>query len=397
MRSKDLSTIRVGHDLGLLQQVAEDTQLTGREITLRGRQLLNFASCSYLGLEMESDLIEGAVAATRAFGTQFSASRAFISAPPYAEAEMLLQQMTGRPSLLVPSTSLGHQAALPVLVGPDDLVLIDIQAHASLRVAAQLLKGQGRKVQTVSHSDTRQIARKLRASDAPRIWLLMDGVYSMIGDVAPFDALDALLREDPRLMLYVDDAHAVSWYGPQGKGMALEKWPDHPQVIVALSLNKGFACAGGVLALTSTDQADAIRAFGPAMTFSGPIQPPMLGAIIASAKLHLGPDLPLRQRRLRERIAQFNAGAHRLGLDLACDAFTPMRYIRIGDLQAAGMAASALQAAGIFVATVAPPAVALRDVGLRMTITAHHSEADVAYLLDTLAAVTATALRSAAE
>ncbi|MEL7181113.1 MAG: aminotransferase class I/II-fold pyridoxal phosphate-dependent enzyme [Pseudomonadota bacterium] len=397
MRSQDLSTIRVGHDLGLLQQVAEDTQLTGREITLRGRQLLNFASCSYLGLEMEPDLIEGAVAATRAFGTQFSASRAFISAPPYAEAETLLQQMTGRPSLLVPSTSLGHQAALPVLVGPDDLVLIDIQAHASLRVAAQLLKGQGRKVQTVSHSDTRQIARKLRASDAPRIWLLMDGVYSMIGDVAPFDALDALLREDPRLMLYVDDAHAVSWYGAQGKGMALEKWPDHPQVIVALSLNKGFACAGGVLALTSAEQADAIRAFGPAMTFSGPIQPPMLGAIIASAKLHLGPDLPLRQHRLRDRIAQFNAGAHRLGLDLACDAITPMRYIRIGDLQATGMAASALQAAGIFVATVAPPAVALRDVGLRMTITAHHSAADVAYLLDTLAAVTATALRSAAE
>ncbi|MEJ8561610.1 aminotransferase class I/II-fold pyridoxal phosphate-dependent enzyme [Yoonia sp. GPGPB17] len=243
MRSHDLSTIQVGHDLGLLQQVAEDTQLSGREITLRGRKLLNFASCSYLGLEMEPALIEGAVTATRAFGTQFSASRAFVSAPPYRHAEALLGNITGRPTLLVPSTSLGHQAALPVLVGPNDLVLIDVQAHASLRVAAELLKGKGRNVQTVSHSDARHIARKMRASDAPRIWLLIDGVYSMIGDVAPFDDLDALLRKDPRLMLYVDDAHAVSWQGQNGKGLALEKWPDHPRVIVALSLNKGFACA----------------------------------------------------------------------------------------------------------------------------------------------------------
>ena len=83
MRSSDLSTIQVGHSLGLLQQVAEDTQLSGREITLRGRKLLNFASCSYLGLEMEPALIEGAVAPTRSFGTQFSGSRAFIAAPPY--------------------------------------------------------------------------------------------------------------------------------------------------------------------------------------------------------------------------------------------------------------------------------------------------------------------------
>ncbi|EBA12203.1 aminotransferase class I/II-fold pyridoxal phosphate-dependent enzyme [Roseobacter sp. CCS2] len=397
MRANDLSAIQAGHNLGLLQQVAEDTQLSGREITLRGRKLLNFASCSYLGLEMEPALIDGAIAATRAFGTQFSASRAFISAPPYQEAEALLGQITGRPTLLVPSTSLGHQAALPVLVGPEDLILIDVQAHASLKVAADLLKGQGRKVQTVSHSDTHQIARKMRASDAPRIWLLIDGVYSMIGDIAPFDALDALLREDPRLMLYVDDAHAVSWHGHQGKGMALEKWPDHPRVIVALSLNKGFACAGGALAFTNADQANAVRAFGPAMTFSGPVQPPMLGAITAAAKLHLGPDLAPRQQTLRDRIVQFNKGTLGLGLDLACAAITPMRYIRIGDLHATGMAASALQAAGIFVATVAPPAVSRRDVGLRMTLTTHHTQEDVTYLLAALSRVTQISVRAAAE
>lgn len=392
-----LAPLRVGRGMGLLQQVAEDDQLSGRTVTVSGREMLNFASCSYLGLEMNAALIDGAIAATRAYGTQFSASRAFISAPPYAQAEALLSDMTGRPTLLVPSTSLGHQAALPLLVGADDLVLIDVQAHASLHVAATLLKAQGVRVQTVAHSAPDHVARKLQATNAPKVWLLIDGIYSMIGDVAPFTALDTLLHADPRLHLYVDDAHATGWCGARGQGMALEQWPDHPHVVVALSLNKSFACAGGALALGNADQAEAVRAFGPAMTFSGPVQPPMLGAIVASAKLHLGGGLAARQGALRARIAQFNDGAKRLGLPLACDAVTPMRYIRIGDLARTGEAAMAMQSNGFFVATVAPPAVATRDVGLRMTLTSHHTEADIDALLEAVAEALRVSERAAAE
>lgn len=392
-----LAPLRAARGMGLVQQVAEDASLCGRQVTLSGRSMLSFASCSYLGLEMEPALKDAAIAATQAYGTQFSASRAFISAPPYAEAEALLAQITGRPTLLVPSTSLGHQAALPLLVGADDLVLIDVQAHASLHVAAALLKAQGIRVQTVGHSAPEQIARKLRASDAPKVWLLIDGIYSMIGDLAPFEALDALLAQDPRLNLYVDDAHATGWCGTRGQGMALTRWPDHPRVIVALSLNKCFACAGGALALASADQAEAVRAFGPAMTFSGPVQPPMLGAIVASAKLHLAHGLDTRQEALRASIAHFNDGARRLGLPLACDTITPMRYIRIGDIARGAAAAMALQADGIFVAAVAAPAVSARDVGLRMTITSHHSLADIDRLLDAVATALATSAREAAE
>ncbi len=392
-----LAPLRLGRSMGLLQQVAEDEALSGRELTLGGRNMLSFASCSYLGLEMEPALKDAAIAATQAYGTQFSASRAFISAPPYAEAEALLSQITGRPSLLVPSTSLGHQAALPLLVGPDDLVLIDVQAHASLHVAAQLLKAQGIRVQTVGHSAPDHVARKLRASDAPRVWLLIDGVYSMIGDVAPFAAYDRLLAEDERLTLYIDDAHATGWCGDRGQGMALDRWPDHPRVLVALSLNKSFACAGGCLALASDEQAEAVRAFGPAMTFSGPVQPPMLGAILASARLHLSNDLAERQSALRQRVAHFNAGAKALDMPLACEDETPMRYIRIGDVGRTVAAATALQTAGYFMASVAPPAVSARDVGLRMTITAHHTMSDIDALLTALSDALAASLQAAAE
>ncbi|MEX3015027.1 aminotransferase class I/II-fold pyridoxal phosphate-dependent enzyme [Gymnodinialimonas hymeniacidonis] len=392
-----LATLRVGRGLGLLQQVAEDEALTGREITLAGRQMMSFASCSYLGLEMEPALKAGAIAATEAYGTQFSASRAFLSAPPYAEAEALLAEITGRPSLLVPSTSLGHQAALPLLVGEDDLVLIDVQAHASLHVAANLLKAQGVCVQTVGHSAPDHVARKLRSSDAPRVWLLVDGIYSMIGDVALFAAYDRLLAEDARLRLYVDDAHATGWCGDRGQGLALQHWPDHARVVVALSLNKSFACAGGCLALADEEQAEAVRAFGPAMTFSGPVQPPMLGAILASARLHLGAGLAARQDKLRGLIAHFNAGAVARGLPLACAHETPMRYMRIGDIGRTATIATALQDAGYFMATVAPPAVAARDVGLRMTLTTHHKMADIDGLLNALSDALDGSIPAAAE
>ncbi len=384
-----LEPIRAGHAMGLTQQVAEDEELLGRTVTLGGRKMTNFASCSYLGLETDPRLTLGAIRATLAYGTQFSASRAFISAPPYNEAETLMSEITGRPSLLVPSTSLGHQAALPVLVGPDDLVLIDLQAHASLHVAATLLRGQGIKVHTVAHNAPDHIVHKLRRSDAPKVWLLVDGIYSMIGDVAPLDALNVLLDEHPRLHLYIDDAHATGWCGARGQGLALQVWPEHPRVLVALSLNKSFACAGGCLALPNAEQAAAVRAFGPAMVFSGPVQPPMLGAIVASAQIHLSDEIGPRQAELRNRIIQFNSGAAALGLPLACNGITPMRYLRLGNMSLTASAALELQAAGFYVAAVAPPAVSTRDVGLRLTITSHHTATDIEAVLDSLA----TALR----
>lgn len=154
--------------MGLVQLVAEDARLCGREVTVSGQTMLSIASCSYLGLKMDRIGVEpspqaGAIAATVAYGTQFSASPAFISAPPYAEAGALLAQITGRPPLLVPSTSLGYQAALPLQVGPEDLVLIDVRAHAISHVAAALLKARGVQVRTVGHSAPERVARKLHA------------------------------------------------------------------------------------------------------------------------------------------------------------------------------------------------------------------------------------------
>ncbi|PWG74616.1 8-amino-7-oxononanoate synthase, partial [Enterococcus hirae] len=89
----------------------------------------------------------------------------------------------------------GHQAALPILVQEGDLVLVDVKAHASLQVAARLLRGRGATVRTVGHSDPGRIERSRERSKARKVWLLIDGIYSMIGDIAPFRELDRLLAD----------------------------------------------------------------------------------------------------------------------------------------------------------------------------------------------------------
>lgn len=105
---------------GLLLQTAEDEVLDGRTVTIEGRSLVNFGSCSYLGLEMDPRLREGVVDAVMRYGTQFSSSRTYLSAPLYREVEEILAELFGGPVVMTSSTTLGHIAALPVLISQHD-------------------------------------------------------------------------------------------------------------------------------------------------------------------------------------------------------------------------------------------------------------------------------------
>jgi 7-keto-8-aminopelargonate synthetase-like enzyme len=135
--------VTAGVRRGLLHNVAQDERLDGRSVTVDGRRLVNFGSCSYLGLETHPALKAGVIDATERFGTQFSSSRAYLSAPPYAAAEEALTSLFGRPTLITPSTTMGHLAALPTLIGPDDALILDHQVHHSVQTAAKLAQVQG--------------------------------------------------------------------------------------------------------------------------------------------------------------------------------------------------------------------------------------------------------------
>src|SRR5262252_2977214 len=138
---------------GLVHRTAEDERADGRTVTLDGHRLIHFASCSYLGLETDRRLKDAACQAIERYGTQFASSRAYLSAPLYAELESHLAQMTGGlPVVVTQTTSLGHLAALPVLVGERDAVLCDIKVHASVQAVLPTLRQTGVKCEFVQHN-----------------------------------------------------------------------------------------------------------------------------------------------------------------------------------------------------------------------------------------------------
>src|SRR6478609_9035672 len=373
---------------GLICNLAESAN--GPQCTIRGRQLSNFGSCSYMALECHPALVAGAAAALEEYGTQFHFSRAYVEAPLYVELEEALDAITGRPTLVAASTTLAHLSALPVLINDDDVVLIDQFAHASLHMATELLKGT--LVERVRHNRMDFLEDKIkehtRAGRA--IWFVCDGVYSMLGDFAPFAALRELLERYPQLHLYVDDAHAVSWTGKHGRGVALTELGHSERVVVALSLNKAFSGAGGALALPSEALRRRIRHCGGTLVFSGPIQPPMLGAAVASAKLHLDPSFATLQDELYQRIRTAREAIARYELRVATEDWTPICMVQFDSAERARRAASEIMDRGYYCCYSSFPAVPIDRPSLRFTLSRHNSLAETARFVETLADVVGT-------
>jgi 7-keto-8-aminopelargonate synthetase-like enzyme len=189
--------------------------------------------------------------------------------------------MTERNVAVAASTTLLHRAAIPALVGDNDLVIIDQFAHASLHMATELLGNTY--VARIRHSHMQKLELMIQefAHRHERIWYIADALYSMRGDYAPFRELSVLLDRYQKLHVYLDDAHSTSWYGERGRGAALSHLPNIERVVVALSLNKSLSAAGGAVALSTPELKKRVYACGGTMLFSGPIQPPMLGAAVA--------------------------------------------------------------------------------------------------------------------
>ena len=372
---------------GVGHLTAEDEQLGGRSLTLRGRRQINFGSCSYVGLETDLRLKNAACDAIARYGVQFASSRAYVSCPPYAELERLLGQMFDAPLVVAQTTTLAHFAALPVLIGGRDAVICDQLVHNSVQSVLPTLAAAGTSCRVVRHNRVDRLDQLVRALAARhrRVWYLADGVYSMHGDQAPLPALRELLARHEQLSLYIDDAHGVSWSGKHGRGTVLGDGPLPERTVMVASLAKAFSAGGAVLVFPDAETARLVRAVGSTLIFSGPLQPALLGAAIASARIHLSSEIGARQRRLLERIRLFNELAAARGLPLGSTDETPIRFIRIGENDSTYALAAELMGDGFYVNTAVFPAVSRGGGGLRVALTLHQTSEDIRGLVDAIA------------
>ena len=372
--------------LGITHLTTEDEQFDGRHIRINNSDLLNFGSCSYLGLELDKRLIDAAIDAVKRYGTQFSSSRAYVSVTLYEELEKLLSNIFNQPVTLASTVTLGHLSNIPVLVSDHDAVIYDIQVHASVQTALEMLKPRNIHPEALRHNRMDILEERItKLKDKfDKIWFMSDGVYSMYGDFLPAHQLKHLLDKYEQFHLYVDDAHGMSWTGKHGSGYVLGQIDFHPKLFLVMGLAKAFGACGGVLIYPDDDWRRLVRNCGKTMIFSGPIQPPVLGAAIASAKIHLSDEIYKLQGELKKRIEYYNSLAKNLRLPLIAETNSPITFIGLGKPIVGYNLVRRLMNLGFYINLSVFPSVSYNNTGMRATINLHQSMKDIENLLLTV-------------
>jgi len=373
--------------LGIVHIETEDVSLDGRHIRIQGKDLLFFGSCGYLGIEHDERLKAGAIDAVTRYGTQFSSSRAYVSSIFYKESEDLLRQMFGKPLILVQSLTLGHMTNIPILVGDNDVVILDSQVHDSVQTAVQLLKVRNIRVELVRHNRLDILEERIKSlkNSYKKIWYMADGVYSMQGDFSPVKELAKLADKYDQLHLYIDDIHGMSWAGPHGTGYVLDEIKYHDRLYLTTGLTKAFGVAGGLLVYPNESIKQLVKNTGKAFIFSIQMPPMVLGAVAASARIHLSDEIYDWQKGLIEKVLHFNTRAKQLKLPLINETLSPIGFIGVGKPDVGYNMVRRLMNCGYFVNLSVFPSVSYNNTGLRIPVNNRLTFEDIDGLLNTVA------------
>ncbi len=365
-------------------------------VMIGGKSLLNFSSNDYLGLANHPALTKAAMQAVEKFGAGSGASRLICgSLAPHHELEDALATFKGTEAAL--SFSTGCAAALgtiTALVGKDDIIVIDKLVHASIVDAARL---SGAKLRVFAHNDLDDLEKILRWADArtqnskletrnlkARTLIITESVFSMDGDLAPLREI-VTLKEKYGAWLMLDEAHATGLFGEKRRGLAEEFGvADHIEIQMG-TLGKAVGAAGGYICgprVLTDFLVNRARSF----IFSTAPVPASAAAARAGIELIQSAEGESRRQAVWQRVDQLKNGLIEGAwpLPVVRSAILPLL---IGDETKAAEIAAALRAAEVFIPAIRYPTVARGEARLRLTVTATHTAADLAQLLETFASL----------
>jgi 7-keto-8-aminopelargonate synthetase-like enzyme len=357
-----------------------------RQIRVQGRTVVNFGSDSFLGLDQDLRVKEAVIRGVHNWGTHNGASRAFSSVQANLEAEEKLARWLGTEAVLIyPSVTLANLGAIPGLVGRQDLLVVDEQAHNSIQEGAKIAKANGVRVVSFSHCNPVALAQVLQAHQPYRIAVVaIDGVYSMTGSLPPLADLEQVASSRDAV-LYVDDAHGTGIWGKQGRGTVLDGLGSYDNTFVIGSLSKAFSCAGGFIGCSKEFQL-LLKMRSNTYIFGGPVPPPYLEAIGRVCDILISPEYDQLIQRLRQNIQRLTTGATWLGLALL-GSQTPIISVLVGDEEATLKAGHYLFEQGYYVQSVTFPAVPYHAGVLRVQVNSNHLPESIDGLLEAFASL----------
>lgn len=381
--------VTYGIEKRILHLYTSDLPFDGTKILINDREVLNFGSCSYLGLEFDARVKQGAIKAIEKYGTQFSESRAYVSLGSYKELESLLEQIFEAPCVITPTTTLGHIANIPVLVADEDTVILDQQVHNSVQTAVQIVKGRGVHIELLRHNRMDLLEERIKElrGKFKRIWYMADGIYSMFGDCTPIEKVYEFLDRYPEFYFYVDDAHGMSIHGKHGRGFVLSNHQIHPKMMLTTSLNKAFASGGGLLVYGDPELARKVGTVGGPLLSSGPMQPSAIGAAIAVAKIHLSDEITGMQERLQDNIQFTLLMLKKYRLPVISKAGAAIFFIGVSLPKLGHNIVKRMLDAGYYVNLGVFPTVPMKQTGVRFTITRLHTFKEIESMVSKLSEI----------
>ena len=338
-----------------------------------GRRVLNFCTNNYLGLANHPKMKEAARSAIDQWGVGPAAVRSIAGTQAlHLELERRLAEFKGvEDALYVQSGFCANQAAIPPLVGKEDVIFSDRLNHASIIDGARL---SGAKIIVYEHCDPGDAEAKIKEHlpQYRRGLLVTDGVFSMDGDVAPLDKL-AEVADRYGVLTMVDDAHGEGVLGRGGRGVVDHFGLQGVFDVEIGTLSKAFGVVGGVIAGKKTI-VDYVRQKARPFLFSSAVTPADTAACLAAVDLLEGSEELVK--RLWDNAAYFKAGLKRMGFDTGRSE-TPIVPVMLGDAGLAKQFSRDLFDAGVFAMSIGFPTVPNGMARIRVMNTAAHSREDL--------------------
>ncbi len=338
------------------------------EVVIKGRKMIMVGSNNYLGLTNHPKVKEACIDAVKKYGSGCAGSR-FLNGTLdiHEQLEEKLARFIRKEAALVFST--GFQVNLGViaaLVGKDDFVFIDKMDHASIIDGCRLTYGGVKKYR---HNDMEDLERVLRQCDDRNKIIIVDGVFSMEGDIVNLPGVVELAKtHGARLM--VDDAHGVGVLGRTGRGTAEHFGLERDVDLIMGTYSKSLASIGGFIA-GSAEVIHYIKHFARALIFSA--SPPPASVAAVSAALDIIESEPERIDQLWRNTNKMLKGFSDMGFETGRSE-TPIVPVIVGQNEIAFKAAMMLQEEGVFVNVAISPAVPEGHALIRTSYMATHTE-----------------------
>jgi 8-amino-7-oxononanoate synthase len=387
----------------LVDAVVEE--VSGRRIRVGDRWLLDFASCNYLGLDLDPEVIGAIPGYLARWGTHPSWSRMLGSPALYEQIEGRLVELLGvEDALLLPTLTHIHASVIPLLAGAGT-ILLDARAHKTLYDGCAVARANGARLLSFAHDDPDALEELLRRRPRGPLLICMDGVNSMTGNAPRLAEFAALAREHDAL-LYVDDAHGfgvvgerapdeTSPYGRRGNGVVRHLGESYDNVVLTAGFSKAYSSLLAFVACPS-DLKRMLKVAAPPYLYSGPSPIASLASALVGLQVNAarGDQLRARIHAGTRRILDHLAG---LGAATRNRSAFPIVEVPLADAGNLDLAGRFLFDRGIYATLAFYPGVPRDEVGFRLQVTAANTAEELDRLLavlDELAA--AIPLRSAA-